>query len=280
MQKLADINSLQEFLSSVEDRLELKAPAGHQHSAINGVTVLLSDTAPTDNDANVVTLLVETSALPTITEQHTEDIEKRLGYLLLMELVQGTVTARVFVNGTEDTSALVQFGYQGSSTYTVYRDWSVDKVYRGALGSINRVKVRVAGVEKAFTYTMGSTGEEYGPVFGGGFFVGGVSARPKNTDSNITYRYVYRTGTTGSDFRSFNFYRVTDIGSSSITDVDSFLELLTLSNSNIGAVTIGSSYAEVQINSLTSSDTQFSILAEATGSDGFKYYLLDSTSID
>lgn len=283
MQKLADENSLREFKVKVEELLGSKSDVTHGHSAFNGVTVLLSDTAPTDDDPGVVTLLVSSSALPAITEQTTEDIEKRLNLILFSEIVQGTLTARVFVDGAEDASALVQFGNQSTSNYTVHRDWSNDKVCRGRLSSINTIKVRVSGVEKTFSYTMGTTGAEYEPAMSSGFYVGGTKTRPNCNDENITFRFVYREGTTGSDFQSFRFYHITEFSGGSIDfnrPVDSFLETLTLSSENIGTITIGDSYAEAQIKSLTPSDTYFDLLVEATGADGLKYYLYGATNVD
>jgi len=283
-QKLADINSLREFLANVEDRLDLKAATGHQHTAFNGVTVLLSDTAPTDNDPDVITLLVDTSALPTITEVTTEVVEKwfSMNFLYVESIPQLRLTAHVLVNGTEVTDAQFWFGYGRTNYQNVYseevrRDWSSENTFT-TLTTVNLIKVRVAGVQKSFSFTSAATtGQQYEPVGDSGSTVNGTWQIPISHDTTgLSVRYYFGSGVTAASFKSIEFFEIGEYPSTARTTVEDLLNNCTLTETSFGVVTTGSEFFEAPVTKTFTQDdagTTWTYIVKAIDINDMEHYL-------
>lgn len=283
MQKLADINSLREFLSNFEERLEVKSPASHGHTVINGVTVLLSDEAPTDSDDSVVTLLVEASALPTVTETTSEVVEKwfSMNFLYVESLPQLRLTAHVLVNGTEVTDAQFWFGYgqtnyQNEYSEEVRRDWSSENTFT-TVTTMNLIKVRVAGVQKSFSFTSAATtGKQYEPVGDSGSTVNGTwqISIPYDT-TGLSVRYYFGSGVTAASFKSIEFFEIGDFPSISITTVEDLLNYCTLTETGFGVVTTGSEYFEAPVTKTFTQDdagTSWTYIVKAIDINDMEHY--------
>lgn len=68
MAKFADYNNLDRWKGHILDELSAKSRSGHSLTSVNGKTIVISNTAPSVNNENVITLIVDAAHVPDLSD--------------------------------------------------------------------------------------------------------------------------------------------------------------------------------------------------------------------
>lgn len=161
MAKFADYNALDRWKGHILDAIDGKSNSTHRHALVNGKRIVISDTVPTANDENVITLIVDTAHVPVANMELQEAfsiVDKTQQVLTAPANRQFTAWYEcVFQTLIDDelVPAEYQFERAGYSSRTVMREYSSDNVFSimAVAGSEFYVKVKADGVEREFTVT-------------------------------------------------------------------------------------------------------------------------------
>lgn len=150
--KITDKDNLQHYLEGISGVLDGKARAKHRHTKVNGYSVLISDTVPTENDETVITLLVDTEYVPALSSLSVEqngfvDYSFGVGYLRVCSF---TTTVQALVDG-----APADAEYQFEKTDgTVLQKFSKRGTYSGYNSANINIRVRTDELEEVFKLTF------------------------------------------------------------------------------------------------------------------------------
>lgn len=159
MAKFADFNALDRWKGHILDAIDDKSNSTHRHTLVNGKRIVISDTVPTVNDENVITLIVDTAHVPVANMELQEAfsiVDKTqvisIGLGLKQIAAWHEYTFQTLLDG-EAVSAEYQFEKAGYSSRTIMQEYSSDNTISLLVdaGYIFYVKVRVNSIEKEFS---------------------------------------------------------------------------------------------------------------------------------
>lgn len=284
--KLADNGSILEYIADLKTQLDLKSPASHRHARVNGLKVVVSDTAPTDNDESVITLIVDTADVPSVgglTFSETHAIESYMSYIIgFFYLEQTFYTFHAYLDGVE-----VPAEFQVENGSTILRAYSTTKTFRCALASFT-VRVRYGDFDAVFSVSqpVDATAAALLPQ-GDSYFYhdgtkisssDGISYEDATDDLQLIYKY--DSSVSASDFTSIRIDKVTaNDTSGTAVDLDDIIEACT--TTPVGTFTLGSTEATFTFSDTFTDDDIGSIdyLVTATAANGKEYYWLPTLRI-
>lgn len=146
--KITDKDKLQHYLEGIAGVLDRKARLKHQHKTVNGYSVVVSDTVPTENDESVITLLVDAEYVPSLDSLSLEQngfVDYSFEYSIF-RVSEFTATVQALVNGSP-VEAEYQFETKDG---TVIKRFSREGSYSGNNGQAVYVRVRTEDLEDVF----------------------------------------------------------------------------------------------------------------------------------
>ena len=214
--KLTDKNGLQHYLEDIAEKLSGKSRLNHKHSAINGLSVVVSDTAPTVDDESVITLVVDSEYVPEITSFDIEvdyDIHRAL-FVSFLGIRDQTYHVQAVENGAP-VQALYQFEQNDG---TVLRQYSNSGTFRPtgstlgvALGVTVNVRVNVDGEERLFKLNGGNLAEAPNLLTSGVNYGGSRVSSLYYEDASDGYsvEFGYASGVDATSYSSIEVRRLT-----------------------------------------------------------------------
>lgn len=289
--KLADDSSILRYLTDLKSKLDLKAPATHRHARVNGLKVVVADTAPTVNDESVITLIVDTEDVPDVgglTVQFNGYMTKHFLMNALLGLPEYHYTAQAYLDGIA-VPALYQLEYASNGNVVI--PFSLNNIFDTFVAEGFQLRVRYLDFEETFAISIQDSdidekAARIATYDGSGFFQNGAEVTGAMTYEQASegFRLVYKFNDDfdSSDFSSMKVERV--VGSlslsSSVANTSDLLEGLQLDLQ--GYATIGSTEAYYDVTeTFTEDDIALGAvyLMTATAPDGVAYYLYLSNKI-
>ena len=293
--KLVKPEQTEHYIEKLADVLDGKSNATHKHARVNGLKVVVTDTAPTVNDESVLTLVVDTEHVPEVSGLTVETvgyITKIFSYQAIANLPEAHYTMQAYLDD-EPVEAL----YQVEIGSKVAISYSNENTFDTLVGTGVKIRVKYDDYEKLFDIDFTDPDNEVKSIrvpnldFSddsktSGFF----KLSGEEISGDITYeeasegmRLIWRwqEGYDGSDFSSMSVERVTGTnGSTDPIDMNQLLAGYTKEARGNAVITSTEAYFDID-ETFTKDDIQYGAvyLMSATANDGTEYYAIFGQSI-
>lgn len=299
MAKFADYNALDRWKGHILDAIDGKTNSTHRHALVNGKRIVISDTVPTVNDENIITLIVDTAHVPDVgglTVETVGYITKIFSYEALINLPEAHYTMQAYLDD-EPVKALYQV--EMGSNPDIMVPYSSDNTFDTFIGTGVQVRVKHDDYEKLFdiSFVDPDSGVKSSRTpnldysddtktsgffkLNGEYISGAITYEEASEGMRLVWHW--QDGFDGSDFSTVLVERVFDASSSlfaNVVNMDEFLNYFT--REAIGNAIITSTEAYFDINETFTEDdisTGAAYLMSATANDGTEYYSFLSQSL-
>lgn len=296
MAKFADFNALDRWKGHILDAIDGKSNSTHRHALVNGKRIVISDTVPTVNDENVITLIVDTAHVPDVGGLTVETV----GYNTKVFILQGFLglpeahyTMQAYLDD-EPVEAL----YQVEIGSKVAIPYSNENTFDTLVGTGVKIRVKYDDYEKLFDIDFTDPDEEVKSIRvpnldlsdntktsgffkrSGEYISGAITYEEASEGMRLVWHW--KDGFNGSDFSEILVERVTGIDRTVSDPIDMNGLLSAYPREARGNAIITSTEAYFDINE-TFIEDDISIgavyLMSATANDGTEYYSLLSQSL-
>lgn len=148
--KLVKPEQTEHYIEKLADVLDGKSNATHKHARVNGLKVVVTDTAPTVDDESVLTLVVDTDHVPDVeglTVETVGYVTKLFSYQALVDLPEAHYTMQAYLDD-EPVEALYQV--EVGSNHDVIVPYSNENTFDTFVGAGVQVRVKYGDYEKLF----------------------------------------------------------------------------------------------------------------------------------
>lgn len=294
--KLVKPEQTEHYIEKLADVLDGKSNATHKHARVNGLKVVVTDTAPTVNDESVLTLVVDTEHVPDVgglTVETVGYVTKIFSYQALADLPEAHFTMQAYLDD-EPVEAL----YQVEIGSKVAIPYSSENTFDTFFGTGVKVRVKYGDYEKLFNIAFTDPDNDVKGIrtpnlnFSddsktSGFFKlsgeeisGAITYEEASEGMRLIWRW--KEGYDGSDFSEMLVERVTDVDETVSDPIDMNELLSSYLREPRGKAVITSTEAYFDINeTFTEDDIQMgaAYLMSATADDGVEYYAFFGQSI-
>lgn len=291
--KLVKPEQTEHYIEKLADVLDGKSNATHKHARVNGLKVVVTDTAPTVNDESVLTLVVDTEHVPEVSGLTVETvgyITKIFSYQAIANLNEAHYTMQAYLDN-EPVEALYQV--EMGSNPNVVVPYSSKNTFDTFVETGAKVRVKHNDYEELFGISFVDPDLEVkssrtpnnnysDDTKTSGFFKSSgelISGAITYEEASEGMRLVWhwKDGFNGSDFSEILVERVTGIDRTVSDPIDMNGLLSAYPREARGNAIITSTEAYFDINE-TFTEDDISIgaayLMSATASDGTEYYSL------
>lgn len=295
--KLVKPEQTEHYIEKLADVLDGKSNATHKHARVNGLKVVVTDTAPTVNDESVLTLVVDTEHVPEVSGLTVETvgyITKIFSYQAIANLNEAHYTMQAYLDD-EPVEALYQV--EMGSNPNVVVPYSSKNTFDTFVETGAKVRVKHNDYEELFGISFVDPDLEVkssrtpnnnysDDTKTSGFFKSSgelISGAITYEEASEGMRLVWhwKDGFDGSDFSTMLVERVTNVASmSSPANVDEMLNYFTREARGNAIITSTEAYFDIN-ETFTKDDisTGAVYLMSATANDGTEYYSYLSQSL-
>lgn len=294
--KLVKPEQTEHYIEKLADVLGGKSNATHRHARVNGLKVVVTDTAPTDNDESVLTLVVDTEHVPNVGGLTVETV----GYNTKVFILQGFLglpeahyTMQAYLDD-EPVEAL----YQVEIGSKVAISYSNENTFDTLVGAGVKIRVKYDDYEKLFDIDFTDPDNEVKRIrvpnfdfsddsktsgyfkLSGEYISGAITYEEASEGMRLVWHW--KDGFDGSDFSEIFVERVTDVDRTVSDPIDMNELLSAYLREARGNAIITSTEAYFDINETFTEDdisTGAVYLMSATANDGTEYYSLLSQSL-
>lgn len=299
MAKFADYNNLDRWKDHILDALSDKSRSTHRHALVNGKRVVVSDTVPTVNDENVITLIVNTVHVPDVgglTVETVGYITKIFSFQAFLGMSEAHYTMQAYLDD-EPVEALYQA--EIGSNPDIIVPYSSKNTFDTFVGTGVKIRVKYNDYEKLFDVSFVDPDSEVkssripnldfsDDTKTSGFFKSSgeyISGAITYEEASEGMRLVWhwQDGFDGSDFSTILVERIVDVnGDLSLADPNVDEMLSHFIRETRGNAIITSTEAYIDINETFTEDdiSEGAVyLMSATANDGTEYYSYLSQSL-
>lgn len=294
--KLVKPEQTEHYIDKLADVLNGKSNATHRHARVNGLKVVVTDTAPTVNDESVLTLVVDTEHVPEVGGLTVETAgynTKIFVYQAFLGMPEAHFTMQAYLDD-EPVEAL----YQVEIGSKVAIPYSSENTFDTFVGTGVKVRVKYGDYEKLFDIDFTDPDNEAKSIRvpnldlsddskTSGFFKlsgeeisGAITYEEASEGMRLIWRW--KEGYDGSDFSEMLVERLTDVDRTASDPIDMNELLSAYEREPRGKAVITSTEAYFDINeTFTEDDIQMgaAYLMSATANDGVEYYAFFGQSI-
>lgn len=293
--KLVNPEQTKHYIDKLADVLGGKSNATHRHARVNGLKVVVTDTAPTVDDESVLTLVVDTDHVPDVgglTVDTAGYITKIFVYQAFLGMPEAHFTMQAYLDD-EPVEAL----YQVEIGSKVAIPYSSENTFDTFVGTGVKVRVKYGDYEKLFNIDFTDPDKDVKSIRTPNL---NLSDDSKTSDffklsgekisGEITYeeasegmRLIWRwqDGFDGSDFSDMLVERLTGtVASEEPIDMDGLLAGYTKEPRGNAVITSTEAYFDIN-ETFTEDDIQMgaAYLMSATADDGVEYYAFFGQSL-
>ena len=296
--KLVKPEQTEHYIEKLADVLGGKSNATHKHARVNGLKVVVTDTAPTVNDESVLTLVVDTEHVPDVgglTVETVGYVTKIFSYQALLDFPEAHYTMQAYLDD-EPVEALYQV--EMGSKPDVIVPYTSENTFDTFVGSGVKVRVKHDDYEKLFdisfvdpdsgvkssrTPNLDFSDDTKTSGFfksSGEYISGAITYEEASEGMRLVWHW--KDGFDGSDFSAMLVERVFDMDGSlsNIANVDEMLNHSIKEARGNAILTPTEAYFDIN-ETFTEDDISISAvyLMSATANDGTEYYALLGQSI-
>lgn len=294
--KLVKPEQTEHYIDKLTDVLSGKSNATHRHARVNGLKVVVTDTAPTVDDESVLTLVVDTEHVPDVGGLTVETVgysTKVFIYEGFLGLPEAHYTMQAYLDD-EPVEAL----YQVEIGSNVAIPYSNENTFNTFVGTGVKIRVKYDDYEKLFDIDFTDPDNEAKSIrvpnldfsddsktsgffkLSGEYISGTITYEEASEGMRLVWHW--KDGFDGSDFSEILVERVTDVDRTVSDPIDMNELLSAYLREARGNAIITSTEAYYDINE-TFTEDDISIgaayLMSATASDGTEYYSLFTQGI-
>lgn len=294
--KLVKPEQTEHYIEKLADVLGGKSNATHRHARVNGLKVVVTDTAPTANDESVLTLVVDTEHVPDVGGLTVETVGYNTKVIILQDflgLSEAHFTMQAYLDD-EPVEAL----YQVEIGSKVAIPYSNENTFDTLVGTGVKIRVKYDDYEKLFDIDFTDPDNEAKSIrvpnldfsddsktsgffkLSGEYISGVITYEEASEGMRLVWHW--KDGFDGSDFSEMLVERVTDVDRTVSDPIDMNELLSAYLREARGNAIITSTEAYCDINETFTEDdisTGAVYLMSATANDGTEYYLLLSQSL-
>ena len=298
MAKFADYNALGRWKGHILDAIDGKTNSTHRHALVNGKRIVISDTVPTVNDENVITLIVDNAHVPDVgglTVETVGYVTKIFSIWALLGMSEAHYTTQAYLDD-EPVEALYQA--EIGSNPDIIVPYSSKNTFDTFVGTGVKVRVKHDDYENLFDISFVDPDSEVkssripnidfsddtktsGYFKPSGEYVSGAITYEEASEG-MRLVWHWKDGFDGSDFSEILVERVTDVDRTVSDPIDMNELLSAYLREARGNAIITSTEAYYDINE-TFTEDDISIgavyLMSATANDGTEYYLYFDQSL-
>lgn len=290
--KLVKPEQTEHYIDKLTDVLSGKSNATHRHARVNGLKVVVTDTAPTVNDESVLTLVVDTEHVPDVgglTVETVGYVTKIFSYQALLDLPEAHYTMQAYLDD-EPVEALYQV--EIGSNHDVIVPYSSENTFDTFVGTGVKVRVKYGDYEKLFNIVFTDPDNDVKSIRTPNL---NLSDDSKTSDffklsgekisGEITYEeasegmrlvWHWKDGFDGSDFSTMLVERVLDTNealTSDVASVDGMIDSFIKEARGNAVITSTEAYFDIN-ETFTEDDISkgAAYLMSATANDGTEYY--------
>lgn len=300
--KLVNPEQTKHYIDKLADVLDGKSNATHRHARVNGLKVVVTDTAPTVDDESVLTLVVDTAHVPDVgglTAEFAGNYSKLFSYNAFVPFFESHFTVQAYLDD-EPVEAQYQVEEAGK-TVEVLVPYSSNNTFDllTLIGfDARKIRVKYGDYEKVFSIDL--VGPEVETRVAripnidfsdssktSGFFKlsgeeisGAITYEEASEGMRLIWRF--QDGVNGSDFSTVTVERavgVIDLDHIPL-EMNSFLEAFEKEPRGLATITSSEIYFDIN-ETFTEDDISIgaAYLMSATASDGSEYYSLFTQGI-
>lgn len=293
--KLVKPEQTEHYIEKLADVLDGKSNATHKHARVNGLKVVVTDTAPTVDDESVLTLVVDTDHVPDVgglTAEFAGNYSKLFSYNAIVPFFESHFTVQAYLDD-EPVEAQYQVEEAGK-TVEVLVPYSSNNTFDllTLIGfDARKIRVKYGDYEKVFS--IGLVGPEVETRVAripninfsdssktSGFFKlsgeeisGAITYEEASEGMRLIWRF--QDGVNGSDFSTVTVERavgVIDLDHVPL-EMNSFLEAFEKEPRGLATITSSEIYFDTT-DVFTEDDIQMgaAYMMTATANDGTEYY--------
>lgn len=300
--KLVKPEQTEHYIDKLTDVLSGKSNATHRHARVNGLKVVVTDTAPTVDDESVLTLVVDTEHVPDVgglSAEFAGNYSKLFSYNAIVPFFESHFTVQAYLDD-EPVEAQYQVEEAGK-TVEVLVPYSSNNTFDllTLIGfDARKIRVKYGDYEKVFSIDL--VGPEVETRVAripnidfsdssktSGFFKlsgeeisGAITYEEASEGMRLIWRF--QDGVNGSDFSTVTVERavgVIDLDHIPL-EMNSFLEAYEKEPRGLATITSSEIYFDIN-ETFTEDDISIgaAYLMSATASDGSEYYSLFTQGI-
>lgn len=300
--KLVKPEQTEHYIDKLTDVLSGKSNATHRHARVNGLKVVVTDTAPTVDDESVLTLVVDTEHVPDVgglSAEFAGNYSKLFSYNAIVPFFESHFTVQAYLDD-EPVEAQYQVEEDGK-TVEVLVPYSSNNTFDllTLIGfDARKIRVKYGDYEKVFSIDL--VGPEVETRVAripnidfsdssktSGFFKlsgeeisGAITYEEASEGMRLIWRF--QDGVNGSDFSTVTVERavgVIDLDHIPL-EMNSFLEAFEKEPRGLATITSSEIYFDIN-ETFTEDDISIgaAYLMSATASDGSEYYSLFTQGI-
>lgn len=295
--KLVKPEQTEHYIDKLTDVLSGKSNATHRHARVNGLKVVVTDTAPTVDDESVLTLVVDTEHVPDVgglSAEFAGNYSKLFSYNAIVPFFESHFTVQAYLDD-EPVEALYQV--EVGSNHDVIVPYSNENTFDTFVGAGVQVRVKYGDYEKLFNIAFTDPDAEAKTIrtpnldfsddskTSGFFKLSGeeISGAITYEEASEGMRLVWhwKDGFDGSDFSTMLVERVSNGGLTlNIASMDEVLDNLIREARGNAIITSTEAYFDIN-ETFTEDDISNGAvyLMSATATDGTEYYALFGQSI-
>lgn len=295
--KLVKPEQTEHYIEKLADVLDGKSNATHKHARVNGLKVVVTDTAPTVNDESVLTLVVDTEHVPDVgglTVETVGYVTKIFSYQALADLPEAHYTMQAYLDD-EPVEALYQV--EMGSNHDVVVPYSSENTLDTFVGAGVQVRVKYGDYEKLFNIDFTDPDNDVKSIripnldfsddskasdffkLSGEKISGAITYEEASEGMRLVWHW--KDGFDGSDFSTMLVERVSNYDlTSNIASMDEVLDNLIREARGNAIITSTKAYFDIN-ETFTEDDISNGAvyLMSATANDGTEYYALFGQSI-
>lgn len=293
--KLVKPEQTEHYIDKLTDVLSGKSNATHRHARVNGLKVVVTDTAPTVDDESVLTLVVDTDHVPDVgglTVDTAGYITKIFVYQAFLGKPEAHYTMQAYLDD-EPVKAL----YQVEIGSKVAIPYSSENTFDTFVGTGVKVRVKYGDYEKLFNIVFTDPDNDVKSIrtpnlnlsddsktsdffkLSGEHISGAITYEEASEGMRLVWHW--QDGFDGSDFSDMLVERLTGtVASEEPIDMDGLLAGYTKEPRGNAVITSTEAYFDIN-ETFTEDDisTGAAYLMSATANDGTEYYALFGQSI-
>ena len=298
MAKFADFNALDRWKGHILDAIDGKSNSTHRQALVNGKRIVISDTVPTVNDENVITLIVDNAHVPDVgglTVETVGYVTKIFSIWALLGMSEAHYTTQAYLDD-EPVEALYQA--EIGSNPDIIVPYSSKNTFDTFVGTGVKVRVKHDDYENLFDISFVDPDSEVKSSrmpnidfsddtktsgyfkLSGEYVSGAITYEEASEGMRLVWHW--KDGFDGSDFSEILVERVTDVDRTVSDPIDMNELLSAYLREARGNAIITSTEAYYDINE-TFTEDDISIgavyLMSATANDGTEYYLYFDQSL-
>ena len=299
--KLVKPEQTEHYIDKLTDVLSGKSNATHRHARVNGLKVVVTDTAPTVDDESVLTLVVDTEHVPDVGRLSAEfagNYSKLFSDNAIVPFFESHFTVQAYLDD-EPVEAQYQVEEAGK-TVEVLVPYSSNNTFDllTLIGfAARKIRVKYGDYEKVFSIDLvgpevetrvaripnidfSDSSKTSGFFKSSGELISGAITYEEASEG-MRLVWHWKDGFDGSDFSTMLVERVTNVASmSSPANVDEMLNYFTREARGNAIITSTEAYFDIN-ETFTEDDisTGAVYLMSATANDGTEYYSYLSQSL-